>query len=467
LHLFSTFVVFLKNKPDNMKKYALIGLIMGMGITLQAQQFDSTFYKEHYKERLNNHYYSETLSDQDKIAGLSKAWAEAKFNFVNFDLVPNLNWDSLYHAFIPKVLETEGTGEYYKVLADFIRHLNDGHSAIFPPQEIFDEHFANLPIRTQMMEDKLVITDVFSEEYPNLKVGQVITQINGKPINEIKGEDISSFLFFSTPQDSVAKLHSHFLFRGNIKEPIQLTLKQIDGTETRETVYRQPHEGMFKAPGEYRFEILEGNVGYLFIHTFNESDVLDFYEKVMPEILITDGLIIDIRKNGGGNSNNGFELIGYLTDQPFYQAINIKRSYNPVERAWGNVPDRLDITHYDWKPHREVVYDKPVALLIGPDTYSAAEDFTVGFKSIKRGSVIGQTTGGSTGQPLFFPLPQGGMGFVCSKRDLMADGREFVGKGIQPDIQVTYSYDNFTKGKDEAIEKALEILKPQLFKAQK
>jgi len=449
-----------------MKKFILICLLQGINILLVAQTFDSTAYRQHYKNRLNSQYYSETLTDADKLAGLSKAWAEAKFNFANFDLVPDLNWDSIYHAYIPKVTKTNSAEDYFRVLADFYRHLQDGHSAIFPPQDKFDEMFSNLPVRTQMMDGKLVITDVFSDQYPSLQRGQVITHLNGKSISEISSEDFSPFLFYSTPQDSVAKLHSHFLFRGNKEKPIHLDLINTDGTRIKETVFRQPNEGLFKAPGEYRFEVLEGNIAYLFIHTFNEADVLDFYEKVMPEIMETNALIIDIRKNGGGNSNNGFELIGYLTEQPFYQSVNIKRTYTPVERAWGNFPDKLAVTHYDWKPHRNLVYHKPVALLIGPDTYSAAEDFTVGFKSISRGTVIGQATGGSTGQPLFFQLPLGGMGFVCAKRDLLADGQEFVGKGIQPDISVSYSFENFINGKDEAIEKALEALNLTILKAQ-
>lgn len=445
-----------------MKKLILICMFLALHGHLAAQTFDSIAYRQHYKERFSSHYYSNTLSNADKIAGLSKAWAEAKFNFVNFDLVSALDWDSLYHSYIPKVMESDGAEEYFKTLADFYRHLQDGHSAIFPPLERFDEMFANLPVRTQMLDGKLVITDIFSDQYPQLQAGQVITHINGRKVNEIS--KVSPFLFYSTKQDSIAKLHSHFIFRGNKEEPIILDLIHTDGTGSRITVFRQPSEELFKAPGEYQFKVLEGNIGYLFIHTFNETDVLDFYEKIMSELLTTNALIIDIRKNGGGNSNNGFELIGYLTAQPFYQAINIKRNYNPVERAWGNYPDKIERTHYDWKPTRGILYDKPVALLIGPDTYSAAEDFTVAFKSINRGPIIGQTTGGSTGQPLFFQLPLGGMGFVCSKRDLMADGQEFIGKGIQPDIEVSYSYQNFIKGKDEAITKALEVLQTKIYK---
>lgn len=53
---------------------------------------------------------------------------------------------------------------------------------------------------------------------------------------------------------------------------------------------------------------------------------------------------------------------------------------------------------------------------------------------VDRGKVIGEPTGGSTGQPLFYSLPFGGMGAVCSKRDLMSYGSEFVGFGNEPDV---------------------------------
>jgi hypothetical protein len=42
--------------------------------------------------------YSEQLSPADRLAGLSLLWSEARYNFANFDLVPDLDWDAHYHA---------------------------------------------------------------------------------------------------------------------------------------------------------------------------------------------------------------------------------------------------------------------------------------------------------------------------------------------------------------------------------
>ena len=128
-------------------------------------------------------------------------------------------------------------------------------------------------------------------------------------------------------------------------------------------------------------------------------------------------------------------------------------------RAWGDVPDKLENFQYDWKPYKGPSFKGRVVVLTGPSTYSAAEDFVAAFKNMNRGKLIGQPTGGSTGQPLMFQLPFGGMGFVCSKKDLMPDGSHFVGFGIKPDIKVNPSLKNFQAGKDEVLEAAIVHLK--------
>ena len=96
-------------------------------------------------------------------------------------------------------------------------------------------------------------------------------------------------------------------------------------------------------------------------------------------------------------------------------------------------------------------------MLIGGDTFSAAEDMAAAFDMLERGKLIGQPTGGSTGQPLMFALPGGGRARVCTKHDSYADGTEFVGVGVQPDIVVKLTLEDFRK----KIDRTVEIAKQQ------
>ena len=80
------------------------------------------------------------------------------------------------------------------------------------------------------------------------------------------------------------------------------------------------------------------------------------------------------------------------------------------------------------------------------------------FDAMKRGTLIGEATGGSTGQPLSFDLPGGGSARVCAKRDTYPDGREFVGKGIEPQITVAPTIEDIRAGRDPVLQRALAML---------
>jgi C-terminal processing protease CtpA/Prc len=107
---------------------------------------------------------------------------------------------------------------------------------------------------------------------------------------------------------------------------------------------------------------------------------------------------------------------------------------------------------------RERHFDGPVAVLIGPRTFSAAEDFAMSFDAMKRGILVGSKTAGSTGQPLTFALPGGGSARICVKRDTYPDGREFVGQGIAPQVEVAATMEDIRSGRDPVLDRAVAEL---------
>ena len=130
-----------------------------------------------------------------------------------------------------------------------------------------------------------------------------------------------------------------------------------------------------------------------------------------------------------------------------------------TQALFNEEPRWIENGYGEIRPNGKQYYSKPVMLLIGPRTFSAAEDFVVVFDYMKRGTMIGQLTGGSTGAPKFFDLPGGGTARVCSKHDTYPDGKEFVGIGITPDIMVKKTVKDVQDGVDAAKNKAIELLK--------
>ena len=103
----------------------------------------------------------------------------------------------------------------------------------------------------------------------------------------------------------------------------------------------------------------------------------------------------------------------------------------------------------------KVIYTRPIVLLADESTFSCAEDFCVDFLTMKRGVIAGAKTAGSSGNPLMVKLPGGGVALVCTKQDLFPDGREYVGFGIKPDIEIKPTIKDIIQNIDPVLEVAI------------
>jgi hypothetical protein len=107
--------------------------------------------------------FQENLGEDAKIAGLSRLWMEVKINFPHFAEVADLDWDKTYVDFIPKVRATTSTYEYYRLLQQMCALLKDGHSGVFLPKELAERMEADLPLRIDLIENRVFVTRVESK----------------------------------------------------------------------------------------------------------------------------------------------------------------------------------------------------------------------------------------------------------------------------------------------------------------
>ncbi|MBU0475685.1 MAG: hypothetical protein KKF62_16165 [Bacteroidetes bacterium] len=104
----------------------------------------------------------------------------------------------------------------------------------------------------------------------------------------------------------------------------------------------------------------------------------------------------------------------------------------------------------------------PTVILIGNETASAAEDFLISAKNQKHITTIGENTFGSSGQSLKFKLPVGGSARVCTLQLTNPDGSQFIGIGIEPDIEVKTTLKDYLNKVDPVLLKGLEHLNTQI-----
>jgi C-terminal processing protease CtpA/Prc len=410
-----------------------------------------------------------SLSDVEKIVGLSKCWSEVKYSFVYFDKL-TFDWDSLYQATIPVVLATKSDFEYYRELQRFVARLQDGHTSIwFGNHQDFLDNMATIPLTTRLIDKKMIVIGIHNNELAQvegIKRGMEIVKINGIDVHEYVSNNIKPFVFSSTEQWTNLIAYGRDATRGKKAESVRLTFKNENNQVFESTISHAMPENVLPPKPLFDFTVLEDNIGLLKIDDFWRNNYTAHFDSIYKKILATDALIIDIRDNGGGNTNNAAYILSHLTNESFKMSAWSSPQYVPAFASW-NLPKEWYIAE-PWiaQPiENKPIYDKPIALLIDESTFSAAEDFCVGFRTMKRGFIIGTPSGGSTGNPIGFSLPGGGWLQICTKKDTYPDGTEFVGVGILPDIEVRETVSSFLSkaetGNDNsnAIRKAIEILK--------
>lgn len=409
---------------------------------------------------------SPELDEAHRIAGLSLLWSEARYNFVYFDHVPDLDWNQAYVDTLPKVIAARSLHAYYDALMRMAALLHDGHSNVVPPKSIQNEFYAAPAIRTGWIDGHVLVTRVESPALATqVHVGEEIISIDGQDVQRYAQEWVLPYVNSSTPQDTRVKTYDYMLLAGDHRRPVVLGLRDAAGRAHQETLSREP-DASATSPPSFEWRMLPGGVAYLAVNEFADDAGLKAFEREWPTILKAKGVILDVRNNGGGYTQYGQAILGYLSDQPIASAQQSSPDYVPVFRAWNGPSTRWhSLPTDDFRGEHDQVYKGPVIVLAGARTFSAAEDFVMMFDAMKRGTLIGEATGGSTGQPLSFALPGGGSARVCAKRDTYPDGREFVGKGIEPQITVTPTVADIRAGRDPVLARALAVLAGRAGKA--
>ena len=404
------------------------------------------------------------LSVEEKIYGLSQIWKEASYNFAFFGQVENLNWDSCYQAYIPLVLETKTDWEYYLVLQKFVALLQDGHTRVFPPAQLRNKYYgtATKQIKTRLIENKVIITEVFNNllTEAGLRKGMEILTIDSIDVHDYAMKYVAPYMYASTPHDLTLQIYGHFLLSGSVTEPATIKVMDFDGNTQTHAIHRQPwimEVEIFQ--GEpMSFKLLSDNIGYLKINNFvDHRDFKPYFDSIYPNILRTDGLIIDVRDNFGGATQMTHYVLKHLTNSNI-GTVNWKSPmYIAAHKAWGVNKDWYEIEGKEIEPFKDrTIYTKPVNVIADESSFSGAEDFCLGFKTINRGKLIGRKTAGSTGSPLMFNLPCGALVLICTKKDFFPDGTEFVGYGIKPDIEVKVTIEDIRNNKDEILNVAIK-----------
>lgn len=343
-----------------------------------------------------------------------------------------VDWKALRAKYEP-LLQGVGTPEEFaNLLSEMVGEVNSSHSEIGPASHPGGPQTASLAINYD-----------YTYTGPGLKVVSVMpkgpadkpsTRIApGEYVLSVGGTDVAlTEDYYQTLQDKAGKTVEVVVNSKPTKDGARtLKLKPISENEWRELEY----EMRVKKARELVDKLSGGRLAYLHIRGMDQGSLRRFQRELYSEAINKDGLVLDIRGNGGGNTHDA--ILEALSR-------HIYGFTQPRDGLRQNQPQRAFV--------------KPVVLLINQDSYSDAEIFPAGFRALKLGKIVGVPTpgyvigtyGGQLVDGTTYRLPSWGW--------YTSDGKNMENLGIPPDITVENTPEDIAVGKDRQLEVAVQTV---------
>lgn len=391
--------------------------------------------KSEVNQNFNNKY--------NQLASLSIFWNVMKHFYPYINEI-NTDWDKDFLSAVKETYLQNNEKSFLKTLQKFTAKLKDGHILINSPA--LDNNIGLLPFTWEWIENKLVITSVLAGNL-KLKTGDVVDKINGKYSSD----------YFADKQQYISEstkgglLYSSQLItlQGNKQDSLILSVKHDSGLKSKIKVKYSLSPGEFysSTTNHNKYKLISGDIYYLNFENINMQEI----EALMPHLITCKGIICDFR----GYSKNNTKFLKHLLIEndtanswlkvPRIIYPNQEKIVGYEEYGWGGTPK---------EPHLGM----PVVFITDARAISFAESILSIVKHYKLGIIIGQTTAGTNGNVNVIKLPNGLSVRFTGVKTMMLDGSKFHGVGILPDIFVNKTINGIKEGRDEYLEKSIEII---------
>jgi tricorn protease len=184
----------------------------------------------------------------------------------------------------------------------------------------------------------------------------------------------------------------------------------------------------------------KGEIGYLHIRAMNAPSLRQFQLDLAAN-RTKKALVIDQRFNGGGGIDQ--ELLAILSGRQYQYTIGRDQPFR--------------------QPRPQNFYG-PMVVMQNERSASDAEMFPAGFQALGLGKVIGVPTMGAVIGTGSYTLLDGASIRTPGSGVWTADGQNMENYGVPPDVHVDNTPEDFIKGRDAQLEKAVEVLKAELQK---
>jgi hypothetical protein len=388
-----------------------------------------------------------------RLLALFRYWNVVQYWFPDRHLIGE-DWKAVLTQFIPRFIGAANEVEYWNTFQQLIARIHDSHANLLSYYPEWNNRFGkyyppflvsfvgNDPVVSVIVRDSLArlsniqrgdiiksvngkkVADIITESLPNLPASNYATQLRDLAIHLLTSKDsITDVTVERDGQPIEAKLH-HFIFS-----------KWSDWYHY-DFPYQKDSSFFFIAPG----------VGYINLGKIKKNQV----DSVFKLLQGSKGLIIDNRQ--------------YPSDFVIYDiAENLNPDKTPFVKfpvANLDYPGSFTVTKSISAGKKNKDYYKgKVVILVNENTQSSAEFHAMAFRTAPDASVLGSTTAGADGNVTnFFYLPGGLFTRFSGIGIWYPDGTETQRVGIVSDIEVKRTVKGIKEGRDELVEKAIEVI---------
>lgn len=390
------------------KRRGMYNVIMLVILSIIITFLLTTLLMYNYFQDKNN-YVILPSEDTAKLTDLDRTLIGLK-NIIDQKYLGEINEDELYEG----------------AIKGYIEALNDKYSDYYTKEEMDDVNLA-------LLGNYVGVGAYLQADLDNNLI-KVLSPIEGSPAKE------AGLL----PGDIIYKVDG-IEYTGEEITEASNAMKGKEGTTVDVEVIRNGEIKKFtitrKSIKVYHIasEVLEDNIGYMYIQTFDEGCAKEFkqkYEELSNKNI--KSLIIDLRDNGGGIVDEALEILDYMLEKNKITLITIDKNEN--EKISKTTSDKT--------------IDIPIVVLVNEQTASASEIMAGALKDNERAKIVGtKTYGKGVIQELMYLTS--GAALKLTTNEYYTPNRNKINEiGITPDYEI-----KLTKEEDTQLQKAIELLK--------
>ncbi len=398
----------------------IILMVLGLGLGFLAGDF--------YQQKIISNGLTGEKVKYGQVSNKNEPVPDYLKKDTNFNLFWEV-WQKIQELYIDRpVGETQ---LLYGALSGLVSSMGDPYSIFMPPEpakEFTDDlkgKFEGIGAELAMRDNLITVVSPLPEspaEKAGLKAGDKIVEVNGESTEKM------------TLNEAVLKI------RGKKGTAVKLKVfRDKDGAFHELSIIRDVIKIV-----SVTWEMKEGEIAYLKITNFNE-DTDERFRQAVNEIVLKNskGVILDLRSNPGG----------YLD-----RSVTIASYWLPLGQVVVQEEDAEGIKKQHLANGSAQLKNYPAVVLVNRGSASASEIVAGALQDWGAAQVVGETTFGKGSVQTLADLSDGSAVKLTIARWLTPKGRQINVSGIEPDVKIELTEEDFKNGKDPQLEKAIELL---------